>query len=240
MLSTAVNGADVTYTDIDDPYFNAIYPLIKAHTITSTNGPVPLWVLYKSIEYIVKNNIPGDIAECGVWNGGSMLLAAMSLIHFGDTSRKIYLYDTFAGMPKPEDVDKRWDGVPALPTWESFKDAGKLWGYGGTAEMVRQVMSASNYPADKLVFVEGMVEDTIPGQMAAQLSLLRLDTDLYKSTYHELVHLYPALVSGGIMIIDDYGFYQGSKIATDQYIAENKLKVFLNRVDDSVRLVVKP
>ena len=240
MLSTEIEGKIVTYNDIDDPYFVSIFPLIKPHTITSHNGPVPLWVLYKSIEHIVKNEIPGDIAECGVWNGGSMLLAAMALIHFGDTSRRIYLYDTFAGMPRPADVDKRWDGVPALPTWESFTAEGKLWGYGGTVEMVRKVMRASNYPEDKLVFVEGMVESTIPAQMSDQLSLLRLDTDLYQSTYHELTHLYPKLASGGIMIIDDYGFYQGSRAATDQYIAENKLKVFLTRIDDSVRLVIKP
>lgn len=240
MLSTEIEGKVVNFNDIDDPYFISIYPFIKPHTITSSYGPVPLWVLYKSIEYIVKNQIPGDIAECGVWNGGSMLLAAMALIHFGDNSRKIYLYDTFAGMPKPDDVDRRWDGASALDTWQSYTDAGKLWGYGGTVDMVRKVMSASNYPQDRLIFVQGMVEDTIPATMAPQLSLLRLDTDLYQSTYHELVHLYPTLSPGGIMIIDDYGFYQGSRKATDQYIAENKLKVFLNRVDDSVRLVIKP
>lgn len=240
MLNTEVNGSAVTFNDIDDPFFINIFPLVKRHTITSSNGPVPLWMLFKSIEYIVKNKIPGDLAECGVWNGGSMLLAAMSLIHFGDTSRKIYLYDTFAGMPKPDDIDKRWDGIPALPTWESYAANGKLWGYGGTVEIVQEVMRASQYPQDKLVFVKGMVEDTLPAQMADQLALLRLDTDLYKSTYHELVHLYPKLSSGGILIIDDYGYYQGSRAATDQYIIENKLKVFLNRVDDSVRLVVKP
>jgi O-methyltransferase len=240
MLSTEVKGSTVTFNDIDDPFFIDIFPLIAPHSLTSRNGPVPLWVLFKSLEYIVRNKIPGDIAECGVWNGGSMLLAALSLIHLGDTSRRIYLYDTFAGMPRPDDVDKRWDGVPALPTWENFTTSGRQWGYGGTVEMVQEVMRASNYPQDKLIFVKGMVEDTIPGQMADRLSLLRLDTDFYKSTHHELVHLYPTLSSGGILIIDDYGFYQGSRKATDQYIAENNLKVFLNRVDDNVRLVVKP
>jgi hypothetical protein len=240
MLSTEVNGHIVTYNDIDDPYFVSIFPLIKPHTITSSNGPVPLWVLYKSLEYIVKNKIPGDIAECGVWNGGSMLLAAMTLMHFGDTSRRIFLYDTFAGMPKPDEIDKRWDGVPALSTWENYTAHGKPWGYGGTVDIVRDVMRASAYPDDKLIFVEGMVEDTLPGTRAEQLSLLRLDTDLYKSTYHELVHLYPTLASGGILIIDDYGYFQGARAATDQYIQENSLRVFLSRIDDSVRLVVKP
>lgn len=240
MLSTEVDGRTVEYIDIDDPYFISIFPHIKPHTITSANGPVTLWVLFKSIEYIVKNKIPGDIAECGVWNGGSMLLAALALNYFGDTSRRIYLYDTFAGMPQPEDVDKRWDGIPALPTWQSATASGERWGFGGTLETVRSVMAASSYPEDKLVFVEGMVEDTVPGQAADQLSLLRLDTDLYKSTYHELVHLYPRLASGGILIIDDYGYFQGSRAAVDQYIAENNLKLFLSRIDESVRLVVKP
>jgi hypothetical protein len=240
MLSAEVNGQVVNYNDIDDPYFIQLFPLVKPHSITAYSGPVPLWSLYKSIEYIVRNNIPGDIAECGVWNGGAMLLAAFALRHFGDTSRKIYLYDTFAGMPRPEAVDKRWDGLDPLPTWESHQKEGKQWGFGGTLEMVRAVMRGSNYPEDKLIFVEGMVEDTIPKTMSSQLALLRLDTDFYKSTYHELIHLYPTLASGGILIIDDYGQYQGSRIATDQYISENKLRVFLNRVDDNVRLVVKP
>lgn len=96
MFSTEVNGSVVTYNDIDDPFFIEAYPSIKKHSLTANQGPVALWVLYKSIEYIVKNGIPGDIAECGVWNGGSMLLAALALKHFGDTSRKLYLYDTFA------------------------------------------------------------------------------------------------------------------------------------------------
>ena len=240
MFSTDVNGTVMTFEDIDDPYFMSIYPAIKAHTITSSFGPVPLWVLYKTIEHIVRHDVPGDIAECGVWNGGSMLLAALALKHFGDLSRNLYLYDTFAGMAKPEEIDKRYDGIPALPTYEDFKAQGKNWGYGGTAEMVRKVMRTSGYPEDKMVFVEGMVEDTIPGTMAERLSLLRLDTDLYRSTYHELKHLYPTLSSGGILILDDYGYFQGARAATDQYIAENKLKIFLSRIDSSVRLAVKP
>jgi len=169
-----------------------------------------------------------------------MLLAAMALLNFGDTSRKIYLYDTFAGMPRPDDVDKRWDGVPALPTWEEHTANGKAWGFGGTVEMVREVLRMSNYPEENLVFVEGLVEDTIPAIRPERISLLRLDTDLYQSTYHELVNLYPILTNNGIMIIDDYGYFQGARLAVDQYIAENNLKIFLSRVDSTVRLVVKP
>jgi len=240
MLRTDFNGKILEYHDIDDPFFIQNFPMLKKFSITAMEGAEPTWSLFKSVEYIVKNKIPGDIAECGVWAGGSMLLAAMALIHFGDTSRKIYLYDTFAGMPQPDEVDQRWDGVPILPTWQNHIAAGSTWGYGGTQDMVRTVMKIANYPEDKLIFVEGMVEDTIPGTVPEKISILRLDTDYYKSTLHELTHLYPLLSKNGILIIDDYGMYQGSRKATDEYIAQKKLKLFLNRVNDAVRLAVKP
>lgn len=66
----------------------------------------------------MRNDIPGDIVECGVWSGGSMLRVALALMHCGDASRRVHLYDTFAGMPRPDTIDARWDGLPALPTWE--------------------------------------------------------------------------------------------------------------------------
>jgi hypothetical protein len=169
-----------------------------------------------------------------------MLLAAHALQHFGDTSRRIWLYDTFAGMPRPDPVDARWDGVPALPTWEHYHRNGGRWCFGGTRDHVRRVVCSSGYPADQFMFVEGMVEHTLPAQRPETISLLRLDTDLWRSTYHELVHLYPVLTVGGILIIDDYGAFQGAKLATDQFIAENQLPLFLSRIDSSVRLAVKP
>jgi O-methyltransferase len=98
---------------------------------------------------------------------------------------------------------------------------------------------SSGYPADRFMFVEGMVEDTLPATRPETISLLRLDTDLYRSTYHELVHLYPLLSVGGILILDDYGAFQGARAATNQFIEENKLPLFLSRIDNSVRLAVK-
>jgi hypothetical protein len=102
------------------------------------------------------------------------------------------------------------------------------------------VVTSSGYPKDRFVFVEGLVEDTLPAQRPEAISLLRLDTDLHRSTLHELVHLYPLLTVGGILMIDDYGAFQGARLATDQYIEENQLKLFLSRIDVSVRLAVKP
>jgi hypothetical protein len=228
------------YPDISDAFFAGIAGKVRPHTRTFGAGVESPWALYQSIEYIVRHRIPGDIVECGVWSGGSMLLAAHALMHFGDTSRRIFLYDTFAGMPKPEAIDTRWDGVPALPTWEHHQRNGRRWCFGGTQDHVREVVCASGYPADRFVFVEGLVEDTLPATSPDAIALLRLDTDLYSSTYHELVHLYPLLSDGGILIIDDYGAFRGARIATDRYIEENRLPLFLSRIDETVRLAVKP
>jgi O-methyltransferase len=239
MLVVETEKGERDYPDISDAFFTEIAQKVRPHTLTFGSGAEGPWALYRSIEYIVRNQIPGDIVECGVWSGGSMLLAALALMHFGDTSRRIYLYDTFSGMPRPDSVDARWDGLPALPTWERYQQDGRSWCFGGSRDYVRGVVASSGYPEDKFVFVEGKVEDTLPAICPEQVSLLRLDTDLYSSTYHELVHLYPRLAVGGILIIDDYGAFQGARLATDQFIAENKVPLFLSRIDVSVRLAVK-
>jgi O-methyltransferase len=240
MLVLETDKGELEYPDISDPFFADIAGKARPHTRTFGAGVEAPWALYRSIEYVVRNQIPGDIVECGVWSGGSMLLAAHALLHFGDTSRRIWLYDTFAGNPRPDAIDARWDGVPALPTWEHHNQTGGSWCFGGTQSHVRQVVTSSGYPEDKFVFVEGMVEDTLPATRPDAISVLRLDTDLYRSTRHELVHLYPRLSVGGILIIDDYGAFLGAKVATDQFIEENKLPLFLSRIDSSVRLAVKP
>lgn len=240
MLIYETGKARLEYFDISDEFFASLIHLVNPHTLTFASGVEAPWALYQAIEYIVRNDIPGDIVECGVWSGGSMLLAAHALKHFGDTSRRIYLYDTFTGVPKPDPVDRRWDGVSALPTWERHQQSGGQWGYGGTQEHVREVVTSSGYPAENFVFVEGLVEDTLPATRPDTISLLRLDTDLYRSTYHELVQLYPLLSVGGILLLDDYGSFQGVKVAADQYFAEIGEAVFLARINSGVRLAVKP
>jgi hypothetical protein len=100
-------------------------------------------------------------------------------------------------------------------------------------------MQSTGYDARHIAYVKGKVEETLPQDAPDQIALLRLDTDWYESTYHELVHLYPRLAVGGVLIIDDYGHWQGARRAVDQYISENKLKLLLNRVDYTARICVK-
>jgi hypothetical protein len=240
MLRFDTGTTTLDYHDISDDFFAGLLEDIRPHTLTLKAGVEAVWALYQSVLHVVRHGIPGDIVECGVWSGGSVLLAARTLRHLGDTSRRIYLYDTFAGMPKPEPVDTSWDGVPALPTWEQFQRDGRKWGYGGSLGHVRNVVMSSGYPPDRFVFVEGKVEDTIPATHPDSIALLRLDTDFHSSTYHELVHLYPLLSVNGILIIDDYGAFRGAKQATDQYIEQNRLPLFLFRVNSCVRLAIRP
>jgi O-methyltransferase len=105
---------------------------------------------------------------------------------------------------------------------------------------VRQAVLSTGYDAARLHFVKGKVEDTLPAEAPPQICLLRLDTDWYESTRHELRHLYPRLARGGVLIIDDYGHWQGARQATDEYLAEQRIPLLLNRIDYGARIALKP
>ncbi|MDD3312711.1 TylF/MycF/NovP-related O-methyltransferase [Pseudodesulfovibrio sp.] len=230
---------DIEYKDINDPAFARMASVCAPYSLTVLRGLEPFYALYKAVEYLVKHNITGDFAECGVWRGGSMMLAALACRHFGDQTRRIHLFDTFEGNPEPRPEDLDWDGQDPHPTWEEYQKRGMKWGYGGPLEDVRRNVLTTEYPQDRFVFVPGRVEETLPGAAPGSLALLRLDTDLYESTAHELRTLYPRLVPGGVLIVDDYGYYQGARKATDEYLAETGAVILLNRIDASVRLGVK-
>ena len=100
-------------------------------------------------------------------------------------------------------------------------------------------MKRSKYNPKLIHYVKGKVETTIPEQAPKQISLLRLDTDWYASTKHELENLFPRLSPGGILIIDDYGDWQGARKAVDEYVANHAPSLFLSRLDYTGRISVK-
>lgn len=210
-----------------DPGFREILNFCIPYSMTSIER---MYALYKAVEYVVKSKIPGDFVECGVWKGGSAMIIAKTLIMFGDTTRKIYLYDTFEGMPKPDERDiKIRTGINGVFTW-NLKQKNGGW-CNIPIDEVKQNLSKTKYPKQNIYFVAGMVEKTIPKNMPESIALLRLDTDWYTSTYHELVHLYPKLSRNGILIIDDYGSWSGARDATDTYFKEHAINIYLHRVD---------
>jgi len=159
------------------------------------------------------------------------MAVALALVHLKDTTRSIYLFDTYEGMTAPTQIDKR----VGLDLSASAMLAGKprshhLWGESAIEE-VKTNLGSTGYPAEKLHFIKGPVEHTIPDRAPDQICILRLDTDWYESTRHELVHLYPRLHTGGILILDDYGWWEGQRKAADEYIREGNLVLLLIRTD---------
>jgi O-methyltransferase len=193
-----------------------------------------------SIEYLIRYNIDGDIVECGVWRGGSMMAAAISLMNNNDDKRDLYLYDTFEGMSDPDERDISVNNVNAKDYLNKNKRSKEdlIWAFSTLNEVKENIMS-TNYPEKKIHFIKGKVEDTLEQSNHRKIALLRLDTDWYESTKCELENLFPLLVNGGVLIIDDYGHWKGCKKAVDEYFANNNIRIFLMVIDDTGRIAIK-
>jgi hypothetical protein len=218
-----------------EPQTIALFQRVQPFTMTSCER---VFALCRSVEYVANSGIPGDIVECGVWKGGSMMAVAHTLLDCGTTDRKLYLFDTFDGMTEPTAVDKDMRGQSASELMKKRKAAGRSW-CRSTLEEVETAMKSTGYDEGNMVFVKGKVEETIPERAPEKIALLRLDTDWYESTYHELKHLYPRLSVGGVLIVDDYGYWNGARRAVDQFMRECNGRLLLNRIDHSARICVK-
>jgi O-methyltransferase len=210
---------------------------VREYTMTDRDK---LFALIQATRYVSRHRIPGDIVECGVWRGGSMQAAAHALLAEGDTERDLYLFDTYEGMPPPSEHDvRRGDGRTAAELLEAQpREDSKVWAVA-TLEDVRGGFAGVPYPQERVHFVKGLVEDTTPGGAPDQIAILRLDTDWYESTRHELEHLYPRLSSGGVLLLDDYGYWEGARRAVDEWLERTGERLLLTRMA-SGRLAVKP
>jgi predicted O-methyltransferase YrrM len=222
---------------LSDRQFCDLYEQCRNYTMTSVER---MYSLYQSMNYIFKNNIVGDFVECGVWKGGSAMLIAAMLKKNGITNRKLYLYDTFEGMSEPTDSDKTSTGKSAtdLLKQENKEDASSIWCYSSLEEVKTNLFSTGFAP-ENIFFIKGKVEDTLKENLPGKLSLLRLDTDWYESTKMELEVLFPLLVEKGILIIDDFGHWEGAKKAVVEYFEKNRLHPFLFRIDFTGKLMIK-
>jgi O-methyltransferase len=221
-----------------EPEFLALYELCREQTMTSIER---MYALYTATRYVIENQIPGDFVECGVWRGGSVMLIAHTLLALGNTDRALWLYDTFDGMTPPSGEDiQEMSGRPAgeiLAEHERSADD-PFWGVAPRT-VVEENLRRTGYPSDHIRLIEGDVMTTIPLQAPSQIALLRLDTDWYASTRHELQHLYPRIAEDGVLIIDDYGYWRGARKATDEYLASLASRPLLQRIDFTGRMCVK-
>ena len=213
------------------------HQIIKSVEPYTMTGPLALWSLLTAAEYVNSTGIPGDIVECGVWRGGSSMLAKIVCDQAG-ASRKFHLFDTFEGMPQPKAVDIFRDGTSAMEIFRRYQKHGKNEFCYASLEEVKENFAGLGLLDENVTFVKGKVEKTLSNEknLPAKIAILRLDTDWYDSTKKELEVLYPRLVKGGVLIIDDYGYWQGARKAVDEYFTE---PVLMHRVDKSVRLIVK-
>jgi O-methyltransferase len=197
--------------------------------------PARIDSICRTVDYIVEADIPGDIVECGVWRGGAMMAAALQLVRKKATDRTLWLYDTFAGMPDPDDIDVNVEGKRAVDVHDKHQRRGSRWAAASIGD-VRSNMASTGYPVGNVRFVEGLVEDTLPETIPDRIAMLRLDTDFYSSTRHELDQLVPRIAPGGVLIVDDYGSWDGARKAVDEYFVG--WPVLLHRVDESCRAAI--
>ncbi|MBL8839363.1 MAG: glycosyltransferase [Alphaproteobacteria bacterium] len=198
--------------------FQRLQPLAAPFTMTSIPRQV---ALHHAVRYVVDNGIEGDVVECGVWRGGSMMLAALTLLDLGVSDRNLLLYDTFAGMTKPDARDvESMTGRPAeqLLAASPRDDQNHYWAMA-PLDAVKRNMALTRYPAERVDYIVGDVCETLEHRVPQRIALLRLDTDWYASTRHELERLFDLLGPGGVLIVDDYGHWQGSQRACDEFFS---------------------
>jgi len=220
-----------------EPEISEVIHTVKPFTMTS---PARIAALCDAVSHVVRHGIAGGFVECGVWKGGSAMAAALRLVQLNEANRPLFLFDTFEGMTAPSEIDRSGrSGFSAAALLKSAPDSSNI-AARAPIDDVRRNMAATGYPPDLVHLVRGPVEETLPERAPDRIAVLRLDTDWYSSTRHELVHLYPRLAAGGILIIDDYGDWQGARKAVDEYFDEQKIPIFLHRIDHTGRIAVKP
>ena len=183
----------------------------------------------------------GSFVECGVWRGGHSILAA-GMFKLNGISSDVYLFDTFAGMTRPTEVDLiAHSSAPALPLFlEHQESSHNNWCYASLNE-VQENFRRADLLSDKIHFIVGPVEGTLldPRNLPLTIDFLRLDTDFYESTKIELEVLYPRIVVGGLIAVDDFGHWRGSRKAVDEYFNLNGNRPILQYVDYTCRIGVK-
>lgn len=211
----------------------------------SMTGDARLLALVDAVRYCVHRELTGAFVECGVWRGGSVLAMIRTLQDLGVQDRDVFLYDTFEGMTEPTEADISDVEPPALDIWRQARIQNQVpWPEVFAPEVlseetVRSLIAQTGYPSARLHFVKGPVEQTIPGRVPDEVALLRLDTDWYESTRHELEYLFPLLQPGGVLIVDDYGHWRGAQKAVDEYFATSHPPLMLTRIDYTGRIAIK-
>lgn len=207
--------------------FLRIWKLVEPYTIVSLERA---YATYRACRHVTRYRIAGDFVECGVFKGGMTMLAASVFGKLEHRTRHLWLYDTYEGMTPATE----FDGAAAANYPRELVAA--------AIDLVRENLARVEYPQHRLHFIEGDVCKTLmePSNLPERIAVLRLDTDWYDSTKSELEVLYDRVVPGGVILCDDYGFWQGARIAVDEFIERLPYPIYLSRTDNCGVEFVKP
>jgi O-methyltransferase len=197
--------------------FGRIWP-IQADTMI---GLPRLQNIQNCVETVLKENIPGDFIETGVWRGGATIFMRAILAAHGVTDRKVWLADSFAGLPKPDPAKYPQDKGDRHHVYDVLAISD---------DEVKENFKKYGLLDDQVVFLKGWFKDTLPTAPIDKLAVMRLDGDMYQSTIEALESLYPKLSPGGFCIIDDYAL-KGCKLAVDDFRRDRKITTPLQEID---------
>tara|TARA_B100000242_G_scaffold289171_1_gene258556 strand:+ start:308 stop:1081 length:774 start_codon:yes stop_codon:yes gene_type:complete len=214
--------------------------ILKDISNYSMSTPANHWAIIQSMKHIKENKIKGDLVECGVWRGGNLILFK-KMIKKLNLEKKIFAFDTFEGMPEPSKNDYDLKNINAEKIYENYKKKDLKWCFSDINEVKKNINKFFKNEIECFNFIKGKVEETLKNEenLPENISLLRLDTDFYESTKKELEILYPRLNYGGVLIIDDYGHWKGSRKAVDEYFNLEKDFLWFHRIDYASRLFIK-
>ena len=207
--------------------------LIKKFEKICLTSELNLWSIYQSLDYINKNNIDGDIVECGVYNGNTLSFIGLICKKF-NLDKKIWGYDTFEGFLKDNFSENDKDFKTGKKITYSDQDL-----FFSIEDVKKNIIKNDINSFNKYVLIKGDVMKTLneKNNIPNKISFLRLDTDIYKTTKKQLEKLFCRLVSGGVLHIDDYGICPGVKKAVDEFFIDEN--IWLHRVDLTCRYMIK-
>lgn len=203
----------------------------------------------EALLYCNQNKIIGSYVECGVMSGHHPIIACNTILENNLDITDIYMFDTYEGLTKPGKYDYTTDNPifhmnnqEVIEYWKHTQTGNNssTWCYCSLEEVKNNVYR-TNYPKNKLHFIKGDVMETLKEKkyIPDKISVLRLDTDWYESSKFELEKLYPNVVDGGVVILDDYFHWDGQRRATDEYFQENNIKKTVFRNNKKTGFLIK-
>jgi len=191
----------------------------KAHTMI---GLKRLNNIQFCVEEVIKNDIKGDMIETGVWRGGAVIFMRMLLKYYNIRDKIVYVADSFEGLPKPDYVKYPKDADDKHHTFDFLRV---------NLEEVQNNFKAYGLLDNQVKFLKGWFKDTTKNPPFKQLSILRLDGDMYSSTWEVLENLYNKLAVGGYLIVDDYGAIFNCREAVNDFRARYGIKELIKKID---------